>query len=505
MPVKQPSSTTHNELSKRQPRDTNLSRAAGRLATAFGMPNAAEGDLSSPHVTRLPVPRPGELLVVSGPSGSGKTTALIALESRIRRAVRLERVPVHTSQAAVAQLSRICAKPDETSDRCVARAAHLLTLCGLSEPRTWFVPFDRLSAGEQFRMRLAMTVANLSPNRGGCTGTRSLPVVIIDEFGENLHRELAETIACNLRKLVTRCRLRAAVATNRLECLAYLRPDHDIRLPTVESPAPPGTSRSAVQDVNWAEQTFAITRAGKKDYRAFAVHHYRSTDELGFVDSMYLLLDRRQNRAIAFVAYAHSPLNLVLRNRATDGRYVNDHVALNNEFRILRRLIVHPDYRGRGLGHRLVRSTMRRFGTRYVECLSTFGHFNPVFEKAGMIRLGTCPRSRRIGRAVAALQDHQVNAADRCFAGQIASRPEIRRIVQKQVEAWYASGTGGGRHRPMRQSPERLAMLFRSLLGLPPVYYLWSRRQKDRADILCHVDGTENETVGIDRDATAET
>jgi len=43
------------------------------------------------------------------------------------------------------------------------------------------------------------------------------------------------------------------------------------------------------------------------------------------------------------------------------------------------------------------------------------------------------------------------------------------------VYEWYSATTGGGRNRVERQSPEFLAQLFRGLVGVKPVYYLWQR------------------------------
>ncbi|RLI41568.1 hypothetical protein DRO59_06585 [Candidatus Bathyarchaeota archaeon] len=48
------------------------------------------------------------------------------------------------------------------------------------------------------------------------------------------------------------------------------------------------------------------------------------------------------------------------------------------------RVIIHPKYRTTGLGAKLVRETLTKAGTPYVETLAVMAKYNPFFEKAGM-------------------------------------------------------------------------------------------------------------------------
>lgn len=50
-------------------------------------------------------------------------------------------------------------------------------------------------------------------------------------------------------------------------------------------------------------------------------------------------------------------------------------------------MIVHPKYRGIGVGTMLVRETLRKAGTAYVEVLAVMARHDPFFEKAGMKRI----------------------------------------------------------------------------------------------------------------------
>ena len=50
-------------------------------------------------------------------------------------------------------------------------------------------------------------------------------------------------------------------------------------------------------------------------------------------------------------------------------------------------MIIHPKFRGIGLGAFLVRETMPRVDAKVVEILAVMAKYNPFFEKAGMLRV----------------------------------------------------------------------------------------------------------------------
>ena len=150
---------------------------------------------------------------------------------------------------------------------------------------------------------------------------------------------------------------------------------------------------------------------------------------------------------------------------------------VNRSFRILRRLVIHPDVRGCGLGHYLVRKTLPLVNKEYVECLAAMGEINPVFEKAGMQRIGQYGIPKKRKSALKDLQDLGVDPFGRDFPMQVSRRRRIREIVAGVVYDWYAATTAGGECRVERQSPQFLAQTFRGLIGARPVYYLWRRKK----------------------------
>jgi GNAT superfamily N-acetyltransferase len=379
--------------------------------------------------------------------------------------------------------------PSETLGDAIAT----LTCCGLGEAGLWLRPFEVLSEGEKFRARLARAVALHA--RGDCAAP-----LLCDEFCAVLHRRAAKAISFNLHKLVARRNLCAVLACAQDDIVADLRPHVVARLAGrgrceleeraarlsrrgrpgdahvvtgAEAESPRGLKPAARKTISFLRR-LRIEQGSRRDYDAFAAMHYRAGDELGFVDKVFVLRER-DGEALGVVVYSHAPLELALRNRATDGWFSRRPHRVNRHLRIIRRLVIHPDVRGCGLGHYLVRKTMPLVGTQYVECLAGMGEFNPVFERAGMQRIAQYEPSAARRVALDELRRMGLSPWARDFVLHVARRRVVRRIVARVVADWYAGTTGGGEARVARQSPQFLAQTFRGLVGSRPVYYLWKR------------------------------
>jgi len=60
---------------------------------------------------------------------------------------------------------------------------------------------------------------------------------------------------------------------------------------------------------------------------------------------------------------------------------------INEETARISRVVIHPKFRGIGLGEHLVRETLSRSGVRVIEALAVMAKYNPFFERAGMLRV----------------------------------------------------------------------------------------------------------------------
>lgn len=103
------------------------------------------------------------------------------------------------------------------------------------------------------------------------------------------------------------------------------------------------------------------------------------------------------------------------------------------------------------------------------------GEFNPVFEKAGMKRVGQYEIPPKSKAALDALRALEVDPNSREFTMHVCRKRQVREIVSRVVYDWYAATTAGAECRVERQSPQLLAQTFRGLIGSRPVYYLWKR------------------------------
>jgi hypothetical protein len=233
--------------------------------------------------------------------------------------------------------------------------------------------------------------------------------------------------------------------------------------------------------------------------------HYRQRDQVGFVDRAFVLREAASGAAVGIVVYGHPALEIGLRNRVTGGRWVRDAERLNRELRVLKRLVIHPDLRGCGLGHWLVRCTLAQVGTAFVECLAVMGAIHPVFEKAGMTRVGACRGSAGRGQALRELRAMGADPFGADFIWQVGRRPAVRRIVTRSVFDWYRATTASSATRVRRQTPSALARTFRQLAGCDPVYYIWARDSDGRELIERGMGEIRNAECGMrnERQATA--
>ncbi|MFO0934897.1 MAG: GNAT family N-acetyltransferase [Gemmataceae bacterium] len=75
--------------------------------------------------------------------------------------------------------------------------------------------------------------------------------------------------------------------------------------------------------------------------------------------------------------------------------------ALNEQLWLLQRVVLHPTYRGAGIGAAFVRRACELCPVPWIETLSAMGHVNPFFERAGFQRVGIIRKSKRSKRQTA--------------------------------------------------------------------------------------------------------
>lgn len=316
--------------------------------------------------------RRGDMIYITGDSGGGKTLLLKAFKSFF-------------GDEAV-QLSDLQIDPEETLVEGVGgnvkAAIETLSLCGLNDAFLFLRKYKELSDGQKYRYRLAKLMNN--KERG---------VWIVDEFCATLDRVMARIIAYLIQKVARKYGKTVVVATTHRDLVEDFQPDvliekgfeRDTRVTSNDFSSKRCSICGAV----------CIEKGSVEDYSKLSRFHYRSKDEsvsegLRIRDCYKLLLN---DQLIGVIVYSNSYLNLKPRNKVFGRRYVytpgDSHKArlINREIARISRVIIHPKFRGIGLGAFLVRETMPRVDAEVIEVLAVMAKYNPFFEKAGMIRV----------------------------------------------------------------------------------------------------------------------
>lgn len=100
-------------------------------------------------------------------------------------------------------------------------------------------------------------------------------------------------------------------------------------------------------------------------------------------------------------------------------------LRLNQDVRVISRVIVDPRYRGRGLAVRLVRAYLDDPCTARTEALATMAHACPFFERAGMRRIDL-PPSKADARLLRAMARHDLEPADLLHHPPDSIAPNLR-------------------------------------------------------------------------------
>lgn len=228
-----------------------------------------------------------------------------------------------------------------------------------------------------------------------------------------------------------------------------------------------------------------ITQGTLKDWQPFESFHYRR-GPVGVVDKVFVM--RRKGERVGIILYGMPVPNIAMRNRVTRGRYTGSGrqislSLLNAELRTIKRVVIAPQYRGAGLGCRLVRETLERAGTVLVEAVAVMGRVSVFLERAGMAGYAQSrpEKSIRLQGALDAVGIQRRQVACSC---QLTEALELlsegdRQFIMAELRLFAQAYYHNERQRKIlddsHEGIKRYAKITVEHLNSTGMYYLWQK------------------------------
>lgn len=491
-----------------------MTRRAMQAAAMLGLNLEQEQRTPASRMSSRPLSAfraPLSLLI--GPSGCGKTTRLrqLAAQARAQRAslTTIDLDPRRETTPANLPLVDLFPGPVENAMRALARAGLAEGSCMVRTPST-------LSAGQHFRLRLALAMAE--PERS----KRTPRFLLIDEFAATLDSATAHCVALLLRRFIDESPgTRAVIATHREELLGALRPERVVRVDE-QRKADNGQRTSGQGSLLRMSAfrsplpalSFDITPGTLADYHPLARHHYRAGTPATIVrvltarlrqptaDSEQRTLSQSHPLRMSAVHFPLSTVGVLLismptlnaswRRRAWPARFNTrdkreDARRINHPetgVRCISRVIVDPRFRSLGLATRLVRAYLDDPLTTHTEAVAAMGRLSGFFEAAGMTRFDI-PLGIGHARLLDLLEQfgiepHELAAPTRAFARACARIGAP--LLTRELLHWSRSSRAASAASRAASEPIDLFRAACRTLAATPAAFVSAARRDDRSE-----------------------
>jgi hypothetical protein len=199
---------------------------------------------------------------------------------------------------------------------------------------------------------------------------------VADEFCSTLDRDTAKIVAFNIQKLARQMGRAVVVATTHTDLFEDLKPSVHVHKRFGKEITVNYYANEAAKECSLTKE-MRVEEGAFSDYKRLSVFHYRSS-RCPPPRKVFVL--KRDSELCGVIVYSYPSSICFGRSKVWKG----DFKKLQREMSLISRVVVHPKYRSIGLGVKIVKETLARAGTPYVEALAVMAKYNPFFEKAGM-------------------------------------------------------------------------------------------------------------------------
>jgi ABC-type lipoprotein export system ATPase subunit/GNAT superfamily N-acetyltransferase len=306
-----------------------------------------------------------DIVYITGESGSGKSVLLKFIANELKSdAINLTDIQPDLNKPLIDAIGKT-----------TQEGLELLARVGLGDAFLFVRRFSQLSDGQKYRFLIAKLIES------------GKQFWIMDEFCATLDRDTAKIVAFNLQKLAREQGKAVLAATTHVDLLEDLHPSVHIHkrfgreIQVNYYPNEPSKECSLLEQIQIEQGTTA-------DYKTLADFHYRS-HHISAVRKIFKAV--RNDEICGAIVYSYPPMAVSGRRKVLPKMTVQE---LNKKLSNIMRVVVHPKYRTIGLGQKLVRETLDKAGTPYVETTAVMAKYNPFFEKAGMTKIQETPPAK---------------------------------------------------------------------------------------------------------------
>ena len=220
-----------------------------------------------------------------------------------------------------------------------------LSFVGLGDATIYPLNYNQLSDSQQKRLELLLK-------------TLSTDLIVVDEFLSTLDRKTAKAVSYAFQKMIRKLGKMAVLVTAHDDLEDYLKPDA-----VVKGLAFPSRFEAYSKTYSEPFENIEFYYGDKYEYKELRLGelHYRGKYTGGVKE--YL-----------FCTYRGDVVGILVSTN-----------LIGREGRKIARVVIHPTYRGCGIGKELVKKYIHDYPL--TEVIAVMAKYNPVFEKAGMIRV----------------------------------------------------------------------------------------------------------------------